>query len=452
MAQTIQLDFSAGLNFNETTKAELIENSKREEEEFRKLVPKTGFFDAYLRFTDRQDGPGSFHFWAAATVLGGALQRRAWINRGIYELFPNIYTVLVAPSGVCRKTRVVNIATELVEKYEWMNVIADKTTPEALLQAMQDGTKNMASGKEDTNPNVINIDIQVDNVGFIRAPELAVFLSKETYSAGMITILTDLFDAKDNFKYLTRNKKPVVLTNTILSLLGGSTPEWLATQLPAASFEGGFMSRIIFVVKHYRDRMIAWPTRPTDAERLELQNYILNIRRDFRGEIRVSDAAHEWFREYYEELAVQPIDDYHLTGFFERKPDTILKLGIILSAAENKELKVISVDHLKQAEKILTWTQERMFRAFDHIDMTPASQVRYKIVDYVEQKGSVTRREVLRKFGSRLSSIRELEEIEKLMDEAGDLDVVTQVATSGKGRPSVVYKKKEKKNDPETSD
>lgn len=408
-----------------------------EELQFRSLLPTTGFFYKYMKYTDRHEAPGSFHFWIAATLLGACLQRRCWVSKGVYNIFGNLYTILVAPSGKCRKSRAMRIGCEVVEAFPWMNVIADKTTPEGLLGALQYGTQGLEAMQTGEGAT---INMNSDSSGLIVASELAVFLNKQTYTTGIVGILTDLTECRPVFKYLTRNKSPIVLKNPIVSMIGASTPDWLATSLPEAAFEGGFMSRILFVVKHYRDRHITFPQELPIVEKTEIKTDILTMRTMYSGEVKLSSEAREWFDQWYRSDQFQTTDDNTVSGFIERKPDMTLQLSMLL--AISKQELTINLNTLRQALAIVSWTQERMFAAFDKINLTPLGQIRHKIVEILNVKGMITKREVLRKYGGRLQSYRQIEEIERIMIEAGEMEFGEWKSEPGKpGRPSLVYKK-----------
>ena len=415
----------------------LLAKSAQEEKEFRAIIPTAGFIGSYMKYTDYQESPSSYHFWVALSVLSSILQRRAWVSKGVYNVFPNMFMILVAPSGRCRKSRALNLGTELVQDFDFMNIIADKTTPESMLEALMTGTKNLTR-VEDQNQGVI--DLNVDSTGFIKAGELSVFLNKQTYTSGMVNLLTDLYDCPKKFKYLTRNKKPIELNNVAVTFVGASTPDWLATSLPEAAFEGGFMSRIIFVVKHYKDRSIALPMDPPRGMFEDLQKQLMQIRKLFRGRIELSQAARKWYVNWYHKLENTPMEDESLSGFLERKPDTVLKVALLLTSSSNPEKKLIQEGDMIQAEKIVSWTQSRMFNAFKNDDMTHLCRLGQKVLDILEQKGEVSRREIMRKLGSKINGTKDLQEIEQILEESGRMEVVHGIANKG-GRPSTVYKR-----------
>ena len=406
-----------------------------EEKQFRSLLPTTGFFNKYMLYTDRHEAPGSFHFWIGVTLLGACLQRRCWVSKGVYNVFPNLYTILVAPSGKCRKSRAMRIGCELVESFPWINIIADKTTPEGLLGALQYGTQGLEAMQTGEGAT---LNMQTDSSGLITASELAVFLNKQTYTTGIVGILTDLTECRPTFKYITRNKTPIILKNPIISMLGASTPDWLATSLPEAAFEGGFMSRILFIVKFFRDRHITFPQELPIIEQTELKTDIMTMRGMFNGEIKLSTDAREWFDQWYMSAQFQTIEDITLGGFIERKPDITLQLGMLI-AISKKEL-TITLETLRQAVSIITWTQERMFKAFDKIDLSPLGQIRYKVLELLNARGQISRREIVRKFAGKLQSYRQIEEIEHIMIAAGEMTIGEYKADSTKpGRGVLMY-------------
>ncbi len=420
-----------------------VETAQLEEKEFRALLPKRGLIFDYMNYTDRQESPGSFHFWAIATVIGACLQRRTWVSKGIYPVFPNLYTILVAPTGKCRKTRAVSLALGIADGFDWLNVIADKTSGEAFLEALMIGTQAMVGAQQQSGPTLI----PPDSSGLLKAPELAVLLGKETYASGIVDLLTDLYDCPDDFKYVTRNKKPIMLHNVVVQMLGCTTPSWFSHSMPEDSFGGGFMSRFIFVVKEQRDRIITMPEAPAPEEKQGLKRELLSIRATCRGEMRLTPEAYTWFDTWYKMSAMQPVDDLNLVGFVERKPDTVLKLALILASTYKQACIDLSV--LKQAFDIVTWTQNRAFAAFAHVHLSQLGRLKMNVLDFIDCRGGqATRRDILRKFSGQFANgITDMVSIERLLTESAEIEILTQPNRSG--RATITYKRvpKEAHND-----
>lgn len=418
----------------------LYEEAKKEEVEFRDMLPKTGFIGAYMKYTDRQESPGSYHFWVAATVLSATIQRRAWVSKGIYNVYPNIFLILVGPSGRCRKSRAMRLGLELVQDFDWINEIADKTSPEAFLQAMMDGTVKMSgvSAGPGTSANINLGGTITANTGFIRTTELGVFLNRQTYTSGMVGILTDLFDCPDKFQYITRTKKPIVLNNVAVTFLGATTPKWLATNLPEGAFEGGFMSRFVLVVKHVRDRHISFPEEVPQAERTALKDTLIRIHKNFRGNIPLQNNARNWFDSWYTSGTADIIENEEMSGFAERKPDYVIKLALLLAASEERDH--ITIEDLHNAKKIFDWTETRMFEAFAHIDLTHVGGLMHKIKEELRIRGGrCSRRDLMRKFGGQINGVRDMEEIESILVETGEIKIKWLIQPTKGGKAPKMY-------------
>jgi len=386
-----------------------------EETAFAALLPISGWIADYMEYTKLQESPGSFHFWTAASIISAVLGRRAWIDKGAYYVYPNIFVALIAPTGKCRKSTCMNMGTSLLQGSQWVNIIADKTTPEGLLESLMYGTENVGTGKK-------NRVARFDCCGFIKASELSVFLNKATYNQDMITILTSLFDCLDDFSYVTKTKKAIRLTNIAVSFLGASTPDWLASALPADAFGGGFMSRFVFVVKDETDRKITMTEYKMSEKAQALRNKLPHIYSTTQGRIRLTPEAHDWYVDWYHTKSNEVVDE-NLTGFMERKQDLILKLSIILAASHYAQ--VVDYTTIRQAYDIINWTQDRAFSAFKYVGMTRLGDLYHRILAFITARGgALPRWEVTRRFSRQLpNGIKDIDVIEQMMRETGEVTI-----------------------------
>jgi hypothetical protein len=390
-----------------------------EEQSFEGLLPRSGFFADYMEYTRYQESPTSFHFWVAATVISAVLRRNAWVNKGAYLVYPNLFTILIAPTGKCRKSTALNMGTNLLSGLPWVNVLADKTTPEGLLEALAYGAGNVGGKKQEASQ-------LPDSCGLIKASELAVFLNKATYNQDMITILTSLYDCLPEFVFTTRTKGILQLHNIAVSMLGASTADWLASALPKDAFGGGFMSRFIFVVKEETDRKITMVNYRLEDKAKLLKSKLSLIAKETTGPIKLTKAAHDWYVDWYHSSKDEPLEDENLTGFVERKQDLILKLAMILTAGQY--FNIIDLTTIKQAYDIVTWTQLRSFEAFKFVGLTALGGLKEKIVGYIkDQGGNVRRGDVTKRFSRQLpNGIRDIEAIEALFNDTGEVDIKSE--------------------------
>ena len=206
------------------------------DDEIIKLIPN-GFIGNYMKLTENVEPPAQFHFLVAMTLLGTALGRKVSMNMGMFQIYPNIYAALIAPTGRCRKSTALQIGVKILRDAGLDNVktIGPQITPEALVKSAR---RERAEYDEKENKVV---PVYPDSVNLIYVPELAVFLDKRDYNAGMVPLLTDLFDCPDDWASTTIGRGEQKLKNVFISTLFASTPNWLRQLLPRSAFAGGFM-------------------------------------------------------------------------------------------------------------------------------------------------------------------------------------------------------------------
>jgi len=403
---------------------DLYKEAVEEEAVFRAMLPTRGYFAEYMHYTDRQESPDSYHFWVAATILAATLERRCWISKGVYRIYPNLFTVLVSGSGKCRKTRAILMGNELLKKVP-VNVIADKTTPEALVEALR--TKKGEDGKVPSSS------------GLIRSTEFSVFVNKQQYNQAMIPILTDFYDCPDTWNYQTKTGGRVALRDVSLSILGASTPEWLAMNLPDNSFEGGFMSRLILVVRQTRNRHFPWPEEPVAGEVEALQAHLIRIRQLMVGGISLDEKAKGWFERWYESTEWRPATDYQLVGFIERRPDLVLKMAMLLAAGDDR--RIIDVGDMRQAYEIVQWTQKYMFAAFKHVGMSRMGAIANEVLQVIDSCGGKASLTVIgRRLAYKLEKGRQdLRDALELLTLAEQIIRVEERVPGAKGPTGTVY-------------
>lgn len=301
--------------------------------EFDGLVPKEGWIHDYIEWTRQTEPPTVFHFFVAATTIGAALGRSVFFDKGAYQVFPNLCVVIVAPTGRCRKTSACNIGTGLLVKVG-TTVLADKTTPEALV----DGLKTAQNA-----------------TGLIYAPELAVFLGKQKYQEGMVPLLTALFDCPKEWKSVTIGTGERSLTNVALSALMCTTMDWLQKGIAPDAFGGGFMSRFLFVVQEGTSRSFPLPPKLNEDTKKDLVRRLVAIK-GMKGEYTFSETARAWYITWYKSRA-QNYSEKQFAGYYERKPDHIIRLAITMKAAVNTKDFLITDADLISAEKVLRWLE-----------------------------------------------------------------------------------------------
>lgn len=360
--------------------------------DFEPLVPRSGWLRDYVEYTRTTEPPTVFHFFVGCVVLGATLKRNVHFDKGYKSLYPGLCTILVAPSGKCRKTSACELGVSLYREAGGI-VLADKITPEALVNAYGERT---------------------EATGLIYAGELKQFLGSQKYMEGMIPLLTRLFDCPDIWTSATIGKGEIVLQNVAFSMLGASTMDWLR-MLPGDAFGGGFMSRFLLVVQEDTPRSFPLPPPMPDHLRVRLVNRLVELTH-IRRRMTLTSNAERWFRDWYNDRGARGTEEKQFSGYFERKPDSLLRLAMLLSVSED-DACVLELKHLTQALGILTWTEMWLPAAFEQMSSNAIGEDVLRMLGQLKKAGGTLKySDWLRRNSMRLRAAQFKDHVNSLRD------------------------------------
>jgi hypothetical protein len=351
------------------------------------VLPTKGWLADYVKFTSPLEACTRFHFFSACCILGAVLNNKVYIHRGdpdlLPKLFPNPWIILLAPPGRGHKTSTINLSINCLQAAcPEVRILADKLTPESLVKALS----------EPQGDEVIRIGPR-DATGLIKAPELSVFFGKQQYNTGLVSLITDLYDYREEWVSETIMRGKMVLKHNVISILGGSTPDWLQTMLPQDAFTGGFMSRFIIVEMppNYLRRR-AFVTKPKGITWEDLVKG-LSYFKEIKGEVKWTQNGLKTYVDYYESLL--PTGDVQRDAYQERESEQILKLAMLLAISEHK-MKVDS-RHMSQARKILNFLMKETEPRIERLTTHPRMKLVQEIQDILRVITTIDRKSLLRK-------------------------------------------------------
>lgn len=320
----------------------------------------SNFIDAYLTFTQNQESTKKIHRWVAISIMAGAMQRKVLLDFSHYKVFPNLYTFIIGESGTVRKSTSTGIGVDLLRELDTVKIMSERVTAASLIEQLGRCSQEFE----------VDGRTEYQSAPFCYASELIV-LMREVFGSTS-ELLTTFYDCAPNnshkpWVYETKGSGRTEIFGPCLNLLGASTPAWLTKAIPANEMEGGFASRVIFVVEQSDpDKFIAIPERdPVTAQMRPKLVEDLQTIHSLRGTFEFTPEAKDFYKPWYENYRRDKtkIKDPRFAGYYARKPITCLKIAMVLAVNEGNELK-LQTHHIQEGIDLLTSLENDMIDAF----------------------------------------------------------------------------------------
>lgn len=286
------------------------------------------------------ESPASFWFWSGLVTISAVVKDNVWVDRaGLYKLYPNIFVVLHAESGL-KKGPPISLAQQLVKSVNNTNIISGRASIQGIMKKLSEA-KSQPGGK-----------VTIKSTGFICASELA---SSIVEDPAALNVLTDLYDRNfriDDWESLLK-MDTFRLNNPTVSLLGGINEAHADKFFEDKDIRGGFLART-FVVHETAANTINSLTlpmeNPPDINKLsehlkeisQIRGSFENFWSDSTTRTPVGEFYDDWYVKFTNDRMQSGIKDD--TGTLNRFGDSIIKIAMLLSLARSTELKISMVD------------------------------------------------------------------------------------------------------------
>jgi len=293
-------------------------------------------------YVEDTEAPRDFWLWGGLFTLCSALQRRVWLPYGLEPIYPNLYILLVAPPGKCRKAGPPTLAKKMLKK-AGIPVSIDSFSK-------RDFTKELAElGK--TEHFTIGKEMHAQTPIALISKEMSDLLAVDP--KGMIEVLTTLFDSHDEWEYGTSGQGHDKLYGVCVSCFIATTPSWLASNLPQEAIGGGFTSRFAIITGYDKYKRVAIPNIPSKDLYGELL-HDLSIVAMLSGEFQWTPDSKQFFKDWYNTLddKVNETKDERLHSFIERMHAIALKVSIAIRVSYSNDL-TITLPDIEAATELL---------------------------------------------------------------------------------------------------
>lgn len=314
-------------------------------------IPLCSFLEDYLQYTQGNETPEIMHLWVGLTTLAGAAEKRLWLDRGFFRIYMNLYTILVAPAGVCAKSTSMDLGSKLLKEAGY-KVLEGSVLKEKIILEMQDALKEVPVDKDTMFPHC--------SVTFV-SDELNVLLSSGTE---MVKFLVDMWGKDDLYTYKTKNSGVNELSYPFFNFVGAAVPQWFGPSLASDMAATGFLARCVFVYEEKKRGKFPNPVVTADQQRARERclQHLLSMVNGF-GPLKVSKEFEKMFQDWYMQQDVPPSEDYRIASYLERRTKVhILKVASLLALGDRR-YELLPVD-FQRALAIFAATEKKLRTAF----------------------------------------------------------------------------------------
>lgn len=350
------------------------------------------------------EAPRSYILFSAMAMLGAAVGRHVYFDQDVHRVYPLLNLLLIGPSGIGKSTSI-HMAEDTLLRHLAKDlevfIIGGKSTKEAL-----------------------HDDLMMHPQSILVASELSNMFSREKYQEGMIQYVTDLLDLRPS-AVRTKSGGLKVIIDPSVSIIGGSTKEWLQDQMPSSAGAGGFLPRFLIVKEDYKAQRIPDPKRVYSASKLrELQLKREGIQVDFERLVRTyrgmgsldfadntaSDVYGYWYQTFTPETG-------HLAPFAARAGVHVMRLAL-LSAISCSQAEIRTQD-VEAAIKLYDYAHLKLQEVV--VPMSPQGKLLGKVLEALGT-GMASQMQVRRAMRNYCAS-RDVDNLLQSLVESGDIVV-----------------------------
>lgn len=368
-------------------------------------VELNDFYSKYISlFEACSDAPTEFILTSLLPSLGAAISTTRWINWGNKKVYPNVWTMLVGPSTLVRKSTALNIGLHF--------------------NVERDGEQ---AGRSYILPNdgsfaALLAVLESEKQGVLKHSEVASLLEcmGKGYNSNMKSLFTDFFDVPCVHKVHLKGEEDILIKLPIFSMATGTTINWLKQNVTRNDCESGFLARFLFCAKDRRDKSIAVPDVP-DHKKMEEMRKAYNLIFDLpSSEISMDASYKKAYEEYHgnvESLFSNPLLDTATKSLLSRlQTDYFLKLTIIECVLCDTLTATATV--AKRVQSMMEFYVGQAISAMDQIMRTEKSKSEVKVLEYLKGRGKASSTDLYNLFHNNIHSDN-LNTIMKSLIEAG---------------------------------
>jgi hypothetical protein len=385
------------------------------------------------------ESPTNFWLWGGLAAVSAVVKDNIWIDRQIYNLYPNIYVMFHAESGL-KKGPPISMAKQLVRGVGGTRIISGRSSIQGILKEL--GTAQTQPGGK----------VIAKSTAFICSSELTSSIVEDKVATD---ILTDLYDRQYNigeWRSLLKMEQ-FNLKDPTITMLTATNEAHSNDFFAKKDIHGGYFARTFVVSENKRNRanslLIPLKNPPKYPDHIDYLKQLAELKGPFQplGSNEQSDVfthAHiehvtgetnyfsdaglvyqKWYENFIDTVLTQDLKDD--TGTLNRFGDSVLKVAMLLALTRSPEL-YIDTDSMELAiqysEKLIGNVRQM---THGKKGLSEAKSIKSLIIEefLARETHSISRAMLLKQMWAHYKEAGELDEIMLSFDQAGMIKTQT---------------------------
>lgn len=315
------------------------------------------WLDDLIKEHSEFESPMSFWWWGAIASISAVVKDNIWMDRYLYKLYPNIYVMLHADSGL-KKGPPIAMAKRLALETGGVKVITGRSSMQGILKEM--GSFQLKPEDKGVIPNKSNV--------FINSSELSSSIVEDPVATKILTDLYDRHYNADEWKSLLKMEQ-FVLKDPTVTMFSATNEAMSEDFFTKSAVKGGFFARTFMIYESKRNRKNSLGYRPEHLP--DYKKYVAYLKQlaALRGpfkpwdsdepkdeyqhakKIQRADGSYRtvyfspagilyenWYDQFTDLVDSQETKDE--TGTLNRFGDSVVKVAMLLALAEAPKLEI----------------------------------------------------------------------------------------------------------------
>lgn len=393
------------------------------------------WLDQLLSQHSELESPTNFWLWGGIAAISAVVKDNVWINRQIHNLYPNIYVMFHADSGL-KKGPPISMAKQLVRGVGGTRIISGRSSIQGILKEL--GTSQTQPGGK----------VITKSTAFICSSELTSSIVEDKVATD---ILTDLYDRQYNmgeWRSLLKMEQ-FNLKDPTITMLTATNEAHSNDFFGKKDLHGGYFARTFVVSENRRNRgnslLVPLTNPPKYDEAIEYLKELSKLTGPFSplaakevtecckyphieietGETNYFSEAGLIYQEWYEDFLVKTLNEETRddTGTLNRFGDSVLKVAMLLSLSRSPELYIDTGSMNRAIDYCEKLVGNVRHMTFGKKGLSESKGIKTMIIEELYRRPShqISRPMLLKQMWSHYKEASELDEIMQSFDQAGSI-------------------------------